>query len=328
MLDLHTNETQSSRVLVINLKGSLDTSSSNDFYAYISGKLKEGYSKFIVSCEELNYISSSGISIILRIKASLEKYNASLIYAQINKEIKLLFRFFGLDKKLLIAENKSSARKMLDDIIEKELKNTSNFKVSEPASIAFSKKTDSISIPSTEPGFEALSGEAERKPKEKIKLKNEDDGVYVVITEPILDTYSEEPIDTPFIENESVVELIEEDSVELEKSIRKTDDIEDNPPEIEEFEEEIDDNLEIYSTETIQGNLKNRALLIEDESEEDEEGVLDALELSETDGESEDDEDFGLEDIYEEDLEDIYSDDLFVHNVEEKARDLKYLEEE
>ncbi|MEM7183654.1 MAG: STAS domain-containing protein [Spirochaetota bacterium] len=114
------NPEKAPKILVINLKGSLDTSSSIDFYDYVNNKLSEGYSKFIINCESLNYVSSAGISIILRLKRRLQDKNAVLVYCQINKEIHLLFHFFGLDKQLVIAEDKNSAKQVIDNLMDSE----------------------------------------------------------------------------------------------------------------------------------------------------------------------------------------------------------------
>jgi anti-anti-sigma factor len=165
MQEPNKKESNPPKLLIINLKGSLDTTSSIDFFEYVNAKLIEGHSRFIINCENLNYISSAGISVILRIKKRIMEKKAILVYSSLNKEIRLLFNFFGLDRQILTAEDREQAK----SIIESVRKNTS-LQSEEPSNVLSPKVT--LSRP-------------------RLELDNE---VHIIITEPLMDAFSNEVV--------------------------------------------------------------------------------------------------------------------------------------
>lgn len=103
------------KILVINLRGSLDSQSSNEFYEYVSSKLEEGYKKFIINCEGLISISSAGVSTIIKLKKKIAINDSYIVYSQLNSEIQSLLRFFGISKNIIIAKDREDAKNILDD---------------------------------------------------------------------------------------------------------------------------------------------------------------------------------------------------------------------
>lgn len=62
----------------------------------------------------MDYISSSGISIIIRLQHKLLEKESRLVYFGFNKEISLVLNFFGLTKEIPIADNSNNAVKLLN----------------------------------------------------------------------------------------------------------------------------------------------------------------------------------------------------------------------
>lgn len=84
---IHTDD------LVIKLKGRLDTNTSGDLDKTLEDDIKEN--KVILDFEELEYISSSGLRVLLTLKKRLDKDNKSLEIHNINSVIKEVFTVTG-----------------------------------------------------------------------------------------------------------------------------------------------------------------------------------------------------------------------------------------
>jgi len=107
----NVNETQ---VVFVTLKGALDSEKAIDFYDFINAEIIKGFRKFVVDSSRLDYISSSGISIIIRLQHKLLEKESRLVYFGFNKEISLVLNFFGLTKEIPIADNSINAVKLLN----------------------------------------------------------------------------------------------------------------------------------------------------------------------------------------------------------------------
>lgn len=107
----HLSETQ---VVFVNIKGALDSEKAIDFYDFINAELIKGFRKFVVDCSGLDYISSAGISIMIRLQHKLDQKKSILAYYALNKEITLVLNFFGLSKEFPIADTAENALKLLD----------------------------------------------------------------------------------------------------------------------------------------------------------------------------------------------------------------------
>lgn len=103
------------KILVINLRGSLDSESSDEFYEYVSSKLAEGYKKFIINCEGLLAVSSAGVSTIIKLKKKIAYNDSYIVYAKLNSEIRALLKVFGIDKNIIIAKDREDAKNILND---------------------------------------------------------------------------------------------------------------------------------------------------------------------------------------------------------------------
>ncbi|MBP7284343.1 MAG: STAS domain-containing protein [Leptospiraceae bacterium] len=115
MLDVSINENHLSetQVVFVNLKGALDSEKAIDFYDFINAEIIKGFRKFVVDCSRLDYISSSGISIMIRLQHKLLEKESVLVYFGFNKEISLVLNFFGLKKDIPVADTSDNALRLL-----------------------------------------------------------------------------------------------------------------------------------------------------------------------------------------------------------------------
>ena len=85
-------------VSVISINGRLDTSNYNDLDKYITEQIDEGASKFLLNCNELVYISSSGLRIFVKTLKTLNEKDGKLAICGFNENIKEIFSVSGFNK--------------------------------------------------------------------------------------------------------------------------------------------------------------------------------------------------------------------------------------
>jgi anti-sigma B factor antagonist len=110
------SENQTFGEVVLGIKGDLNSSTALDLYDTVRVLEGNGFSKFVLNCNELNSISSAGISILIRIRKKFKEQNYALVFIHLNDEIMNLFYFFGFNKTFLIVKDIESAEKLLESL--------------------------------------------------------------------------------------------------------------------------------------------------------------------------------------------------------------------
>lgn len=103
---------EADRLVVLSMRGVLDSKKALDFYEYILS-LELQFSRYIFICDELAAISSSGISILLRIRKRFIQKNFIPIFTGFNTELQELFLFFGFNKLFYVTKNIGAAKNIL-----------------------------------------------------------------------------------------------------------------------------------------------------------------------------------------------------------------------
>ncbi|TGM57665.1 anti-sigma factor antagonist [Leptospira biflexa] len=101
------------KVFSIQLKGGLDGTSAEDFYRYFESQLNKGYRKFLFQMGALDYITSNGISILVKIHKQIVKSNAVYAIYGFKSEVEDVLKLVGLFDKLPIFRNHHSAESFL-----------------------------------------------------------------------------------------------------------------------------------------------------------------------------------------------------------------------
>ena len=92
---LDTNICRVDGIIVLDIKGRLDTANARDFSIAIQPLLQEDKPNIIVNCEQMSYISSSGLRCFLILQKSVQKNQGSLIIEAMRPEIKNIFEMTG-----------------------------------------------------------------------------------------------------------------------------------------------------------------------------------------------------------------------------------------
>ena len=92
-------------ILVIYLKGYLDSYNSSIFVQLITSHIDKGYRRLIFQCNKLNYITSSGIKSFSHILRTLRLLRGNLVMVNMNSKIQDSFKLLGFDGCFPVAES-------------------------------------------------------------------------------------------------------------------------------------------------------------------------------------------------------------------------------
>ncbi|EOQ87605.1 STAS domain protein [Leptospira yanagawae serovar Saopaulo str. Sao Paulo = ATCC 700523] len=114
------------KVFSIQLKGGLDGSSAEDFYRYFESQLNKGYRKFLFQLGALDYVTSNGISILIKIHKQILKSNAVYAIYGLKAEVEDVLKLVGLFDKLPVFRSHHSAESFLLQVDLSSENNESN----------------------------------------------------------------------------------------------------------------------------------------------------------------------------------------------------------
>jgi anti-sigma B factor antagonist len=98
-------------VLVFSVKGRLDSNTSDAFEKMLLGKVEEGENRFIIDFQELDYISSAGLRVLLKATKELKKTNGQICLCCLRDYIQEVFDMSGFSSFLPIHSDVRSSLK-------------------------------------------------------------------------------------------------------------------------------------------------------------------------------------------------------------------------
>lgn len=101
------------KVFSIQLKGGLDGTSAEDFYRYFESQLGKGYRKFLFQFGALDFITSNGISVMVKIHKQITKIGAVYAIYGVKQEVEDVLTLVGLFDKLPIFRDHNQAESFL-----------------------------------------------------------------------------------------------------------------------------------------------------------------------------------------------------------------------
>ncbi len=110
---LEINRYSHNTILIVELKGVLDSQSSADFRGWFEGQIGHGSIYIALDFLDVEYISSTGISVLLEVHSLVKQAEGHLVLFNLNSEIKSLFNFIKLDKRVFISLGAENAIDML-----------------------------------------------------------------------------------------------------------------------------------------------------------------------------------------------------------------------
>jgi anti-sigma B factor antagonist len=108
-------ETQSD-LLLITIRGSLDTVVAYHLQEQVEKLIKKGHYKFLVNLEELDYISSAGVGLFSAIILDLQRHHGKIIFINISEQVYEVLKLTHLIEIFTIAETQEEAIKQLEAV--------------------------------------------------------------------------------------------------------------------------------------------------------------------------------------------------------------------
>jgi len=94
---------------IVEFTGNLDTNTAPEAESQINGLLDSGASKILVNFEDLNYISSAGLRVLLATAKKMLASGGSLKICSLNSTVQEVFDISGFSTILTLAENEADA---------------------------------------------------------------------------------------------------------------------------------------------------------------------------------------------------------------------------
>ncbi len=109
MINWTTQEYADGRILLFQLSGHLDTSSCDYLYEVLEGNIEDGKREIILDCNELEFISSMGLGMLMRIHSKMAKLGGNVRLCRVHGTIAEALRLVKFDKILRIFPSVESA---------------------------------------------------------------------------------------------------------------------------------------------------------------------------------------------------------------------------
>ncbi|MDH3327659.1 MAG: STAS domain-containing protein [Desulfobulbaceae bacterium] len=98
-------------ILILKLKGRLDTNASMDFEQQVEASINASSKNMIIDFSDLEYICSSGLRVILQAAKKLKSLQRELVLCSMEDYIQEVFEISGFDSFLKIFASKNEAVK-------------------------------------------------------------------------------------------------------------------------------------------------------------------------------------------------------------------------
>ncbi len=106
---MEINQENANGVEIFNVKGSLDSNTSPEFETLIYQSLENGQRKLILNLEDLDYISSAGIRVMLKTTKDLKRMEGNIVLCSLQDYVREVFDIAGFDGYLNIEKNLDGA---------------------------------------------------------------------------------------------------------------------------------------------------------------------------------------------------------------------------
>jgi len=100
--------------IVLDIEGRLDTTSYPQLEAYMGDLLKQGATKIVLNLSSLDYISSSGLRVILKTLKEIDQKGGALYLCGLNDHIMEIFEVSGFTELFQIYSTREEALNNID----------------------------------------------------------------------------------------------------------------------------------------------------------------------------------------------------------------------
>ena len=110
---IHIKRLQEEGADIIALIGEIDASSSIELDLAIAKSVGEGFTRILVDCSALEYISSAGLGVFMSYIEEFEDKQIKMVLFGMNEKVANTFEILGLNELLQIRGDKVQAKKLI-----------------------------------------------------------------------------------------------------------------------------------------------------------------------------------------------------------------------
>ena len=107
MIDITSRDEGDIKVVVI--EGKLNTGASPDAEAFINDLIDDGVTKILINLDDLDFISSTGLRVILATGKKLSEMGGKLVLCNPNHTVSDVFRMSGFNQMFSVLESEEEA---------------------------------------------------------------------------------------------------------------------------------------------------------------------------------------------------------------------------
>src|SRR5215207_2977388 len=113
---IHIKRLQEEGADVLVLIGEIDASSSIELDLAIAKSVGEGFTKILVDCSALEYISSAGLGVFMSYIEEFKDKNIKMVLFGMNDKVGNTFEILGLNELLHIGKDKVQAKQLINEL--------------------------------------------------------------------------------------------------------------------------------------------------------------------------------------------------------------------
>lgn len=113
---VHIKRLQEDGADILAIVGEIDASSSIELDLAIAKSVGEGFTKILVDCHALEYISSAGLGVFMSYIEEFRDKNITMVMYGMKEKVTNTFQILGLADLLLIRATKQDAKKLLHEL--------------------------------------------------------------------------------------------------------------------------------------------------------------------------------------------------------------------
>jgi anti-sigma B factor antagonist len=113
---IHIKRLQEEGADVLVLIGEIDASSSIELDLAIAKSVGEGYSKILIDCSSLDYISSAGLGVFMSYIEEFKDRGIKMVLFGMSEKVANTFSILGLNELLRIGKDKVQAKQMVNEL--------------------------------------------------------------------------------------------------------------------------------------------------------------------------------------------------------------------
>jgi len=106
-MDVIVKEADGAKVIMVD--GELDTNAAPLLEKELNQLMEQGANKVLLNCEKMDFISSTGLRILLATAQKLKEKNGELRVCSLNEDVTEVFDISGFSKILMVFKNESEA---------------------------------------------------------------------------------------------------------------------------------------------------------------------------------------------------------------------------